>query len=99
MTKTILTLLTGAVIAGLVLLLVLVRAEILREPSQRLATAAGPRQRLTVETGMSTARVDVPIDKPVEMGLPVWTTVLPTMPTSLPPVDTRPPAVPAAALR
>ena len=96
MTKTILTILAGAVIAGLVLLLVLVRAQVvlLREPSQRLAAVAGQHQ-----LGMLTARVAVPIDKPVEMGLPVWTNVLPTMPALPPPVDTQPPKVPAAALR
>jgi len=73
---------------------------LVREPSQRVTAVAGQRHSVTVEAGgMLTARVDVPTDKPVEMGLPGWTNLLPTMPASPPPIDTRPPAVPAAALR
>ena len=73
---------------------------LVREPSQRV-TVADQHRPVTVESGggLLTARVDVPRDKPVEMGLPVWTNVLPTMPASPPPIDTQPPAVPAAALR
>lgn len=73
--------------------------QLVREPSEPLAAVVGPRHQVSTGTATLTSRVDVPTDKPVEMGLPVWTNVLPTMPALPPPVDTQPPAVPAAALR
>jgi hypothetical protein len=89
------------VIAGLLIGLACAALIVLaREPTQLLAVAR-QRPSVTVDTrgGVLTARVEVPTDKPVAMGLPVWTNVLPTMPASPPPIDTQPPAVPAAALR
>jgi len=57
--------------------------------------AATHRAQIVLGTGTLIARVDVPTNKPVEMGLPSWTELLTTMRSSPPPIDTQPPTAPA----
>ncbi|HEX7701334.1 MAG TPA: hypothetical protein VF403_11440 [Kofleriaceae bacterium] len=90
-------LLLASVVVVIVLAVRLV--QLVREPSEPVKLVAR-RSPIVLATGSTmTARVEVPTDKPVEMGLPAWTELLTTMPSSPPPIDTQPPTVPAAALR
>lgn len=88
-------------LASVVVIILAVRlVQLVREPGEQ-ATLNGTlrRAQIVLGTGTLTARVDVPTDTPVEMGLPAWTELLTPMPSSPPPIDTRPPTAPAAALR
>ena len=88
-------------LASVVVIILAVRlVQLVREPSERVTLNGTMRRaQIVLGTGTLTARVDVPTDKPVEMGLPAWTVLLTTMPVAPPPIDTQPPTAPAAALR